>query len=107
MQYNYSTIYLRKEFYANHVDLLKEINFLVDFDDGFVIWINGIEVLRKNAPVNLSNKSAATESHESGVLVSFDPDCPDALLNNGINTIAVQALNLTLGNSDFYFDMKV
>ena len=41
MQYNYSTVYLLSTFNVQNISSLKDVFFSVNFDDGFVVWING------------------------------------------------------------------
>ncbi|HCC31236.1 MAG TPA: hypothetical protein DEQ03_14495, partial [Marinilabiliales bacterium] len=43
MQGNYSTLYLRTNFTVSGLENINEVNFLVNYDDGFVVWINGQE----------------------------------------------------------------
>ena len=38
----------------------------VNYDDGFVIWINGVKVLTRNAPATLTSASLSTANHECG-----------------------------------------
>jgi|WetSurMetagenome_2_1015567.scaffolds.fasta_scaffold03059_2 hypothetical protein len=107
MPYNYSTLYLRTTFNAFSVDRIKTISFLVNYDDGFVIWINGVMVLSQNAPATLSNTSLATASYESGTVVTFDVDSANVPLVEGENLLCIQGLNVSLSSSDFYFDMGI
>ena len=107
MQYNYSTVYLRSSFGCLNKDLINELNLLVDYDDGFVIWINGTEVIRRNAPDNLQYNSLAPGNHESGTGESIIIPTGTFNLIEGDNTIAVQAFNVSLTSSDFYFDLSI
>jgi hypothetical protein len=66
----YPTMYLRSTFNAFSIDRIIEITLTVNYDDGFVIWINGVEAMRQNAPTALSSASLATANHESGTVVS-------------------------------------
>ncbi len=68
---SYTTLYLRSSFNAFSIDRIKEITLTVNYDDGFVIWINGVEAIRQNAPAALSSSSLATANHESGTVVTF------------------------------------
>lgn len=107
MRDNYSTFYLRNEFAAENIDQLKDIEFYIDYDDGFIIWINGMEVLRQNVPDNVTNSSFALNNHESGVAELFVLDSSGVSLNEGINSIAIQVLNVTLSSSDIHFDISI
>ncbi len=104
---SYPTVYLRSKFNAYSVDRIKTITFSVNYDDGFVIWINGTIVLSRNAPVTLTSASLATANHESGVVEVFSLDSADVNLIEGENLLCIQGLNVTLNSSDFYFDMGI
>src|SRR5512133_37799 len=107
MMNSYTTVYLRSKFNAFSVDRIKTITFSVNYDDGFVIWINGTKVLSRNAPVTLTSASLATANHESGVVEVISLDSADVNLIEGENLLCIQGLNVTLNSSDFYFDMGI
>ena len=107
MQNSYSTLYLRSTFNAFSIDRIKTLTLSVNFDDGFVIWINGTRVLSQNAPAGLSNTSFATIGSESGTPVSFALDSSAVPLVEGENLLCIQVLNVTLASSDIYFDMGI
>ncbi|MBA7511576.1 hypothetical protein ES705_03572 [subsurface metagenome] len=107
MQNNYSTIYLRSAFEASNVANINEVTFTVDYDDGFVIWINGDIALSQYAPAILSHDAFATDLHESGTPESFVVSIHDLSLSEGENTIAVQGFNANMTSSDFYFDVSI
>jgi hypothetical protein len=107
MEGNYSTVYLRSTFNAFTINRIKTITFSVNFDDGFVIWINGVRVLSNNAPETLTNTSFATAYTESGTPVAFDVDSSQFKLVEGENVVCVQGLNGSLASTDFYFDMSI
>jgi hypothetical protein len=107
MQNNYSTIYLRSSFVCSNKALLNKLMFSVDYDDGFVLWINGTEVLRRNAPLNLAFNSLAPLNHESGTGEDISADASSINLSEGTNIIAVQCFNVNLTSTDFYFDIAI
>jgi hypothetical protein len=107
MQGAYSTIYLRAEFTAENTELLHDIDYYIDYDDGFVIWINGVRALAQNAPTTISNNSYALVNHESGTPVRIVSDATALNLNDSINTLAVQVFNVTLSSSDLHFNLKM
>ncbi len=107
MQYNYSVVYMRSEFTANHVDSLEALSLSIDYDDGFIVWINGSRVLSKNAPLALSYNAFATNLHESGVPELYKLDPEKVVLIEGENTLAIQGFNLSLESTDFLFDLSL
>lgn len=103
----YSTLYLKSSFQSTNNALLKQVKFTVDYDDGFVIWINGIMVLAKNAPASLNYNSFAPANHESGTGETFVIEAANMNLVEGVNTIAVMCFNVSLNSTDFYFDLAI
>ena len=108
MQGAYSTYYLRTTFTAKNTDRLTVINVLIDYDDAFVIWINGKNVISsKNAPDILAYNAFATVNHESGNAEKFTMTPTDLNLTEGENFLAVQVFNISLLSSDIYFDVDI
>jgi hypothetical protein len=107
MQNGYSTMYLRSHFTCTDTTLIREMTLTVDYDDGFVIWINGVEALRQNAPASLSYDAFAPGNHESGLGESFVVPAGDLNLVEGTNLVAVQGFNVSLTSTDFYFDLAI
>jgi len=107
MQNNYSTVYMRSRFFAENLEFLEEVTLTFDYDDGFIIWINGTEVLRRNAPQNPTSESFAPENHESGTSEFVGFDAGDLPLVEGENVLAVMGFNVSLESSDFYFDLDI
>ncbi|MSU36031.1 MAG: hypothetical protein EXS36_13200 [Pedosphaera sp.] len=76
----------------------------IRYDDGFAAWLNGVEVLHVNAPVELSWDSSATESRSELAALqgqTFDLTSRRGLLVAGTNWLALQGLNLASTNEDF------
>ncbi|MBN2698439.1 MAG: CotH kinase family protein [Bacteroidales bacterium] len=107
MQGSYSTFFLRTNFNAENTEQLKTLKFSIDYDDGFIIWINGKEALRQNVPENVSYDSYALANHESGSPAVFYVDSSEVFLVEGLNTLAVHVLNVTLSSSDIHFDLSI
>jgi len=97
----YLTVYLRKTFSVPDPSVLDGLILRVDFDDGFVAYLNGTEIVRTNVSANppLFN-SAASGDHEAGVPVEFDLTANKSLLRAGANVLAIQAHNTSLTSSD-------
>jgi len=107
MRNNYTTLYLRSTFNALNVEKIKEVKFSVNFDDGFIIWINGKVILSSNAPANPKYNSAASDIHEYDAAFSRKIKSSDISLAEGENTIAIQVLNASISSSDLFFDFKI
>jgi len=83
MRRNYSTFYIRREFNISDLSELGSVRLSIDYDDGFVAYLNGREIARSNAPSNLNNNSIATGSHESVQFESFEIGAAEEYLNEG------------------------
>jgi hypothetical protein len=104
---SYSTVYLRSTFTAVNVKELQDVNFSVNFDDGFIVWINGEEAIRVNAPVDHPYNSFSTDLHESGTFELYTLPARDLELTEGENLIAIQAFNTSLESSDFHINIQL
>jgi hypothetical protein len=107
MQNNYTVVYMRTSFSAQNVETLGNISMLIDYDDGFVIWINGKRVLSQYAPAELSYDARSTDLHESGVPEEFVLEPGIADLVEGENTLAIQGFNYNLESTDFLMDLSI
>lgn len=107
MQYNYSVVYMRSTFTASHVDSLEHFICSVDYDDGFVIWINGLRALSRNAPAELSHDAFSSDLRESGEVEAIKLDLDKVRLKEGENTLAIQVFNTSLISTDFYMDLSL
>jgi len=107
MQNNYSVLYMRAIFTASNVDLIDRLLFSIDYDDGFIVWINGQQILSKNAPPIPSQDAFATDMHESGIPEDFSFSPAEANLVDGENTLAIQGFNISLESTDFLYNMAI
>lgn len=103
----YTTFFLRSTFTAQNVDRIKKITFTVNYDDAFVIYVNGHPALTVNAPATLTTTSLALANHDPGTNESYTADATKLGLVNGSNSIAIMVLNLSLSSSDIYFDLGI
>lgn len=115
MESNYSTIFLRGEFVATNVGSITNLLLNLQIDDGALVWLNGVNVLRVNAPggetpYNATAPAAANEPQNSGAAyVSFIlTNAATGALVDGTNVLAVHALNqATTANNDFGFNAQL
>lgn len=107
MQNNYTTVYLLSSFNAQNIAQLKDVVFSVNFDDGFIIWINGEEAFSINAPTNISYTSGAINQNDFAVAHTYRLPARDISLKEGNNLIAIQGLNFSRNSSDFYFNIAI
>ena len=99
MRGSYITVYMRRQFTIADASTVAVLEFIVDYDDGFVAFINGVEVARRGVPVNQDENTTAT-NHESGQVEFIDISGFIDLLVTGANVIAIEVHNYTLNSSD-------
>lgn len=88
-------------------DNLSQITSLIlklRYEDGFVAWLNGIEVARGNIdgePLWNSASDYQRNDNDAVYLEPFDISEYIDLLDTGQNILAIHGLNLSTGSSDF------
>ncbi|MGK0185278.1 MAG: hypothetical protein ACI9R3_001054 [Verrucomicrobiales bacterium] len=105
MQSVNASIYIRYRFTIpserNHTSLKLSMR----YDDGFIAYLNGVEIASRNAPEDAVWNAVATASHrDSEAEVFEDIDVSDhvGLLRPGAdNVLAIQGMNTSVGGSDF------
>ena len=100
MRNGYVSVYIRKTFQVVDRSLIEELTLLIDFDDGFVAFLNGQEIDRFNA-VSLAYDAVATAAREAGSFRITDVLSPSSVLRDGTNVLAIVGKNRALNNRDF------
>jgi len=103
----YTSLFLRREFNVRSVSEIESLTLKAISDDGFIAWINGVEVARFNVPEGeLTHDSAALAAlAEPLPLDSYPIPNPASVLRPGTNVLALHAFNASLsGSSDFVLD---
>jgi hypothetical protein len=94
--------YIRIPFQVNDDPKTHDFVLLkVRYDDGFVAYINGVEVQRALVSGTPRWNSYASGGHEAGGLQSFDISTHIDAFHQGDNILAIHGLNTSLGSSDF------
>ncbi|MCI0748296.1 MAG: CotH kinase family protein [Verrucomicrobia subdivision 3 bacterium] len=98
------TVYLRVPFPISEVRAFDELRLRIRFDDGFVAYLNGVEIARSNAPASptFNSRSVATHTPPSPGLqfVEFNVSRHMNLLQE-TNVLAIQGLNVNTNDTDF------
>ncbi|MBN1670357.1 MAG: VCBS repeat-containing protein [Kiritimatiellae bacterium] len=111
MRNGYSSLFLRSTFSVQQAAWITELRLETEIDDGFIVWINGEEVDR----VNVDGAPGTPVPHDGLAAASTEPTAWTRTLTggglpplrDGVNVIAVQVLNGTLGSSDLVFDLAL
>ena len=82
----------------------------IRYDDGFVAYLNGTEVARRNVGDTLTWSSAAVAEHPDSEAVHFESIDISASLNQlhtGSNLLAIQGLNTSSTDTDFLISVEM
>jgi len=98
----YATVYIRKEFSHAAVTPDAPVELTIDYDDGFIAYLNGKEVGRRNMPAGAATyQTLAAASHEAGTPETINLGKAGDLLRVGRNVLAIEGHNNSLTSSDF------
>jgi hypothetical protein len=105
----HTSLYTRTTFDAAQWASLTSLTLKMAYDDGYVAYVNGVEVARRNVPGSVTWDSQALAERTSEVQSStfetidisalLDPDNPYHLKASG-NVLAVQVLSASAGDTD-------
>ena len=105
-----SSAYLRLPFTVPEVPTGKQLVLGIRYDDGFVAWLNGVEVARANAPQALAYDAVASTNRFRTAAVQearFNLSSHWDLLHPGTNVLALQALNDRAASADFLIQIQL
>jgi predicted phosphodiesterase len=106
----YPSLFLRKKFTLENTEWIQSLVMRVDYDDGFVAYLNGTEVARRglagepDLPVPF-DAPAAVHSRGNPELIDLAPY--KLLLEPGENILTVQAHNSTVMSGWFAFHVEL
>ena len=104
------SVYQRITFNVVDVSLLTKAIFNMDYDDGFVAYLNGVEIARNGltGTGQPTYNQLASISHEAALYQGNQPDQflfsnsqVNSILLNGPNTLCIETHNQTANSSDF------
>ena len=102
---NYTCFFLRRTFNVNNAAQVGALKLDYFIDDGFVAWVNGVEVFRENVsgdPTRLT--LAANQPTDPAVTVGMSKYPVTGILHNGTNWLTVQVFNTSASSTDIGFD---
>jgi len=110
MYAQHASAYARLPFFAGEEPDLEGLSLNVRFDDGFIAYINGVEVARANAPNKLGFGSVAESdrgAEVAAIVKHFDLRPFESLIEPGENLLAIHALNDSVYSSDFLLEAQL
>jgi hypothetical protein len=107
-----ATCYIRIPFTFGADDLsgLSELMLKVRYDDGFVAYLNGVEVARRNFDGTPAwNSNASSSNSDSAAVVFEDIDISEFIghLKRGDNVLAIHGMNASLTSSDMLISVQL
>jgi len=95
--------YIRVPFSVANANDFDTLRLQMKYDDGFVAYLNGVEVARRNAPDILAFDSNASANRPDADALIYESISVNAAgrLRTGSNVLAIQGLNVTDNSSDF------
>lgn len=103
------SIFLRKKFTINDLASVRQLILHMDYDDGFVAYLNGVEIARAQMDGRGDFPRfdvQASGQHEALMFSGNDPERfivsnPSSILKTGENILAIQVHNINTSSSDF------
>ncbi|HEU0009644.1 MAG TPA: lamin tail domain-containing protein [Verrucomicrobiae bacterium] len=104
MQNVNSTAYLRLPFTVENPALFNSLTLRLKYDDGFLAYLNGVEIARGNAPTFPDWNSAAAAGRSDAEASDYEiwnVSASLGLLAPGTNVLAIHGLNSSASDGDF------
>jgi len=103
--------YIRIPFqFDGNASTLNSMTLKVQYDDGFIAYLNGVEIARRNfdgVPAWNSVAGAANSDDQAVLFESIDVSAYLSHLRQGSNMLAVQGLNAGVSSSDFLINAQL
>ena len=102
----YITTFFRKTFDVDNAGDYQRLTIDLLRDDGAVVYLNGVEIIRSNMPDGpISHETLASSSAEEGTFHRWTIGSGD--LVNGENVLAVEIHQVSPDSSDISFDLEL
>ena len=101
MRNRYSVVYLRKPFDLPEPDKIVELGLVVKYDDAFIAYLNGKEILRVGVVSGSGSRVSGVGKHEANSWEYFTIDNHTNFLQAGMNVLAIEGHNEKASGSDF------
>jgi hypothetical protein len=104
MKGRYSTVYLRHEFEVEQADSIAELGLMINYDDGFIAYLNGKEVVRKGVGKGNGKTAQQVKPHDATKYSYFVLKDFEKHLKDGVNVLCIEGHNSGMDSSDFLLD---
>ena len=106
MKGRYSVVYVRTEFelQPGEKNQIQDLGIAANYDDGFIVYLNGTEVLRVGVAQGQGAIAKKVINHEAKGFEYFSLKKAIPLLQDDDNIIAIEGHNTKVSSSDFSLD---
>ena len=106
-----TTCYIRIPFtFRINPDDFDFLTLKIRYDDGFIAYLNGTEIAKRNfsgTPTWNSNATSTNSDSEAVLFESIDISGSSDLLRQGSNLLTIQGLNASTTSSDFLISLEL
>jgi hypothetical protein len=108
MQQGYTSVFLRKHFYVDDLAKTTALKLSLNYGDGFVAWLNGVQIASQNAPNMPTAVSTATAEHPGSAEHRYEvfPAAGEPL-RLGKNILTIQLLTKSLDSASALLDASL
>ncbi len=107
MEGSYTTVYIRHAFNLANPASITTMTLAMRYDDGFIVWLNGTEIARRDFTGAVRFDSRADADHEADAAAVIDVSAFRAQLRTGKNVIAAAGINSSSTSSDLTLDPEL
>ena len=100
---NNASLYSRTTFDVADPQSLQSLTLKMKYDDGYVVYLNGVEIARRNAPATIAYNSRATAERTDSQAIVFENVNVSQhlnLLQPVGNVLAIQTMNFSATDGD-------
>jgi len=105
MRNRYARVYIRRDFTLDDEGSFSGLGLAMRYDDGFIAYLNGVEVLRAGVDKEAGKEARGIEAQEASAKFRvYSLDAAKPHLKVGRNVLAIEGHNSSLASSDFTLD---
>lgn len=104
MKNRYTVVYIRKTFSIKDKPAIQGMTLKIRYDDGFIAYLNGSEILRRKIGKGRGAKASGIETHEAQKTSTYALSAFMDKLRTGDNVLAIEGHNASKDSSDFTLD---
>ncbi|MEY2407409.1 MAG: acid phosphatase type 7 [Verrucomicrobiota bacterium] len=104
MRNHYQRVYMLHEFEVEQADYIAEVGLMINYDDAFIAYLNGKEVVRKGVGKGAGKDAQQIKSHDATKYSYYPLKDFEKYLRTGKNVLAIEGHNAAIDSHDFLID---